>query len=239
MKCTMCGADNAEGVKFCTSCGMKFPEPEAAETVETAAEETAEAAVTEAPETVEAAAEETTEATVTEAAETVEAAAEEIPEAIPEPEAAPETHVQGVEGAADEQLGKAEEAVNEAAASLSDAASEALGGPAGDADEGTGEGSADAGSTYSTSYEDVYEESKGYIGFAIASLVCGILSIICCCIPGLSSVLSIAAVALGIVTLVKGYEGHGFAIAGIVTGAIGFPIQIFAIYFEKVSDMFK
>ncbi len=238
MKCTMCGADNAEGVKFCTSCGMKFPEAEeakpveeAVEAAETAAEETAEAAVTEAAETVEAAAEETTE--------TVETAAEEIPEAIPEPEAAPETHVQGVEGAADEQLGKAEEAVNQAAASLSDAASEALGGPAGDADEGTGESSADTGSTYSMSYEDVYEESKGYIGFAIASLVCGILSIICCCIPGLSSVLSIAAVALGIVTLVKGYEGRGFAIAGIVTGAIGFPIQIFAIYFEKVSDMFK
>lgn len=59
------------------------------------------------------------------------------------------------------------------------------------------------------------------MGIAIASLVCGILSILCCCLTCFSVVLSIAAIVLGIITLVNKYDGKGMAIAGIATGGVG------------------
>ncbi len=62
---------------------------------------------------------------------------------------------------------------------------------------------------------------KGNKGFAIASLICGILSVICCCFGCFSLVLAIAAVGLGIVTLACKYDGKGMAIAGIVLGGVG------------------
>lgn len=64
-------------------------------------------------------------------------------------------------------------------------------------------------------------QKNGNKGFAIASLVCGILAVICCCFSCVSLVLAIAAVALGIVTLACKYDGKGMAIAGIVMGGLG------------------
>ena len=70
------------------------------------------------------------------------------------------------------------------------------------------------------------KQGGGNIGFSIASLVCGILSLICCCLPLFSAVLAIAAVVIGIITLCFKYDGKGMAIAGIITGGIGFLIVI-------------
>ncbi len=74
-------------------------------------------------------------------------------------------------------------------------------------------------------YEYVEPETAktgGNQGFAIASLVCGILSLVCCCCCNLLSiVLSLVAIGLGIVTIVKGYDGKGMAIAGIACGGVG------------------
>ena len=69
--------------------------------------------------------------------------------------------------------------------------------------------------------EPVVAEKKGGKGFAIASMICGILSVVCCCLGCVSLVLAIAAVALGIVTLACKYDGKGMAIAGIVLGGLG------------------
>ncbi|MDD6492995.1 MAG: zinc-ribbon domain-containing protein [Firmicutes bacterium] len=76
-------------------------------------------------------------------------------------------------------------------------------------------------------------QGGGNIGFAIASLVCGIISLLCCCLGLFSAVLAIAAVVLGIVTLCFKYDGKGMAIAGIITGGIALAILIFAIIFSK------
>ena len=97
--------------------------------------------------------------------------------------------------------------------------------------------------TYTTqsaqTYYSVPEEPKkegGYIGVAIASLVCGILSLLCCpiaccgsCCGGLNVLLAIAAIVLGIIALVKAFEGKGMAIAGLVCGGIALVLMIFAL----------
>lgn len=69
------------------------------------------------------------------------------------------------------------------------------------------------------------KENNGNIGFAIASMVCGIMSLLCCC-TFLGLVLGIAAIVLAIITLKNKYDGKGMAIAGIVTGGIGIFIWL-------------
>ena len=67
-------------------------------------------------------------------------------------------------------------------------------------------------------------------GFAIASLVLGILSLVLCCLFG--GVLGIVGLILGIVSLVKKESKMGMAIAGIITSAFGIIFGIaMAIYF--------
>ncbi|MDE5909334.1 MAG: zinc-ribbon domain-containing protein [Lachnospiraceae bacterium] len=99
---------------------------------------------------------------------------------------------------------------------------------------------------YYNSGENETKQGGGNIGFSIASLVCGILSLICCCLPLFSAVLAIAAVVIGIITLCFKYDGKGMAIAGIITGGIGFLIVIamFVIggtsaYNELVNEMYN
>ncbi len=76
---------------------------------------------------------------------------------------------------------------------------------------------------YSSNQNEINQEG-GKIGFSIASLVCGILSLTCCCASILGGILAVAAVALGIIALRNKYDGKGMAIAGIITGGIGFMI---------------
>lgn len=99
-----------------------------------------------------------------------------------------------------------------------------------------------------------YGSGKGQgTGLGIASMVCGILSIllICSTYAGLplltyaAPILGIIAIVLGIVQLVKN-ESKGMAIAGIVCGAVGilifvglFLIGLWAIqsgFYEKLID---
>lgn len=79
------------------------------------------------------------------------------------------------------------------------------------------------------------KQEGGNIGFAIASLICGIVSLVCCCFTLFSAILAIAAVVLGIITLCFKYDGKGMAIAGIVTGGIGLLIVIFAMIISGSS----
>lgn len=54
---------------------------------------------------------------------------------------------------------------------------------------------------------------------AIVSLVCGILSILCCCCCGFGFILGVAAIVCGVLGM-KG-EKSGLAIGGLVCGIIG------------------
>ncbi len=78
---------------------------------------------------------------------------------------------------------------------------------------------------YYGSNQNELKQEGGKIGFSIASMVCGILSLTCCCASILGLILSVAAVVLGIIALRNKYDGKGMAIAGIITGGIGFLIS--------------
>ena len=126
----------------------------------------------------------------------------------------------------DEALNTAQEAYEQAASDLSDtadqAASESLG------SEGSTSGFYESNETY-TDYSEDIEEGGGNIGFAIASLVCGCLSILCCFGGCISWIFSIVAIIMGIITISKKYDGRGFAIAGIITGSVGAVLSIIMI----------
>ena len=80
--------------------------------------------------------------------------------------------------------------------------------------------------TYSSDFVDpsvgytAEPEKKKMIGFAIASLILGILSVLCCCCTGVSALFGIVGVILGVVTLVKKFAGKGCAIAGIICSSV-------------------
>ena len=67
---------------------------------------------------------------------------------------------------------------------------------------------------------------NGSPGFAIASMVLGILSLICCCFWPISLGCAIIAIILGIVAIYNKYDGKGMAIAGIVLGGISIVFAI-------------
>jgi len=62
---------------------------------------------------------------------------------------------------------------------------------------------------------------------AIVALVCGILSMLCCAIPVVGFILSVAAIVLGIIENKKigrgesNAKGKGMATAGIILGVVG------------------
>lgn len=72
------------------------------------------------------------------------------------------------------------------------------------------------------------EEKKSTSGLAVASMVCGILSIVfACCIPYMGIILSIVGLVLGIVSQKK--QKNGFSLAGIITSAFGLAFGIIAL----------
>ena len=88
-----------------------------------------------------------------------------------------------------------------------------------------------AGNVYS---EEAPQTGKG---LAIASMVCGIASIVLCCFTYFALILSIAAVVLGIISKKKTTEGSGMALAGIITGAVGLLIALFFIIVGAVAGV--
>ena len=76
-------------------------------------------------------------------------------------------------------------------------------------------------------------------GFAIASLVTGILSVVCCG----SFFIWAVAIILAIVAKVKGSKS-GMAIAGLILGIIGFLICVYGVYYnfthpEQMQEVFE
>lgn len=80
------------------------------------------------------------------------------------------------------------------------------------------------GSYYYNQNETGKEPVKS--GLPIASMVCGIISLLCCY---LTIPLTIAALVTGIISLNKKYSNKGMAIAGIVTGSVA--VLIYGVIF--------
>ena len=82
-------------------------------------------------------------------------------------------------------------------------------------------------------------------GMAIASMVCGICSLVFIWVPFLNIILAIIAVAIGhvqlsnIKKLPQEYDGRGMAIAGLATGyvTIGFVVLSLIIVLATVSEL--
>ena len=79
-----------------------------------------------------------------------------------------------------------------------------------------------------TTYDSTYSEPQQGDSkvFGIISLVCGILALLCSCCGWFGIVLAVAAIVLGILSINKGENAKGMAIAGIVCGGIGLLIGI-------------
>ena len=75
-------------------------------------------------------------------------------------------------------------------------------------------------------YTEMYQPQQR--GLGIASMIIGICSIVfTCCVPYITFFSSIAGLILGIVSLKKGENAKGMAIAGIVTSACALLFCIF------------
>lgn len=83
--------------------------------------------------------------------------------------------------------------------------------------------------TAETPEAPVDDSEKGPQGYSIASLVCGILGLLCCCCGWFGLIVSIAGIVLGVISLNKNCEGRGMAIAGIVCGGIGALVAVIAV----------
>lgn len=67
-----------------------------------------------------------------------------------------------------------------------------------------------------------FNQNGGGQGLAIASMVCGIVSILgfCCCTP-IGILCGLAGIVCGIISKMNNMQGAGMALAGIITGAVG------------------
>ena len=67
---------------------------------------------------------------------------------------------------------------------------------------------------------------QGGQGMAIAGMVLGIVSLVCCCLGWIAAVMAITSLVLSIITLVQHKPGKGMAICGIVCAAISLVLII-------------
>ena len=84
-------------------------------------------------------------------------------------------------------------------------------------------------------------------GFAIASMVLGILSVMCCCFEYFSIVMAIVAVVFFAVDRRTNGKSNGMAIAGLVLGIFGIVLSVFSIlstilfkdFYEQYSSIYS
>ena len=80
-------------------------------------------------------------------------------------------------------------------------------------------------------YQNVMEAKSANRGFAIASLVLGIASIVCCCLSYVGPILAVVAIVFAIVSKSKMGYFDSLAVAGLVMGIIGVVLGIVSIVF--------
>lgn len=77
--------------------------------------------------------------------------------------------------------------------------------------------------------DPAYQQPSEKKVFGIISLICGILSILCCWVPVLNWILNLGGIICGIVSLVKHEDKKGLAIAGIICSSLGIIVCIILI----------
>ena len=87
------------------------------------------------------------------------------------------------------------------------------------------------GQPYAGQYVPKQNEPKG---FAIAGMVLGIVSIVCCCSPAFGGITGILGLIFSILVLVQKKPGKGMAIAGVICAAIGLLLAV-CMYFANNS----
>ena len=69
-------------------------------------------------------------------------------------------------------------------------------------------------------------QQKDPMGYAIAGMVLGIVSIVCCCSPFVGGVTGVLGLIFSIMVLVQKRPGKGMAIAGVICAAIGLILMV-------------
>lgn len=82
---------------------------------------------------------------------------------------------------------------------------------------------------YTVINEEFAAEQKRQNGFSIASLVLGIICIVCCCIDFIALVCAALAIIFAILDKKKNGKMNGMALAGLVCGIIGAVISVYFI----------
>jgi hypothetical protein len=72
------------------------------------------------------------------------------------------------------------------------------------------------------------QSNGGGYGFAIASLACGVMGLVCCCVGPLGSIMAIVFgyIAKGQMKRSGDMDGSGMATAGIILGIIGVVLGV-------------
>ena len=73
-------------------------------------------------------------------------------------------------------------------------------------------------------------------GFAIASMVLGIISVLCCCINYVSIVIAVIAVVFFVVDRKTNGKSNGMAIAGLVLGIFGIASGVLSIFSSLILN---
>lgn len=111
-------------------------------------------------------------------------------------------------------------------------------------DNGNFEKGPDDGFTQANTYQNTQQNlaqmhsqsTESASGFAIAGMICGILSIICCCAWYISGILGMLGLVFSIMVLVRNLPGKGLAIAGVICAAIGLILAIGLLVFALSLD---
>ena len=111
-------------------------------------------------------------------------------------------------------------------------------------DNGNFEKGPDDGFTQANTYQNTQQNlaqmhsqsTESASGFAIAGMICGILSIICCCAWYISGILGILGLVFSILVIVRNLPGKGLAIAGVICAAIGLILAIGLLVFALSLD---
>lgn len=92
------------------------------------------------------------------------------------------------------------------------------------------------------SYKNVMEVRSKNRGFAIASMILGIISIVCCCIYYIGLAAAVLAIVFAVISRVRMGYFDGFAIAGLITGIIGavfgIAMLVVEIFFVEALDAY-
>ncbi len=111
-------------------------------------------------------------------------------------------------------------------------------------DNGNFEKGQDDGFTQANTYQNTQQNlaqmhsqsTESASGFAIAGMICGILSIVCCCAWYISGILGILGLVFSIIVLVRKLPGRGLATAGVICASIGLVLAIGLLIFAFSVD---